>query len=155
VNGFDGFNGGNDPFSKFWSEFMAKSPFASMATPSPSARDDMLKQMRRAFFDSWAKACDEFLGSPQFLDMMKKSMDNALAFKQQMNEFMTRAVHESQIPARTDTDSILLVLRSMEERVLGRLDALGERVADLEEQVEAAPGEDKPATSPKRKPAKR
>ncbi len=155
MNGFDGFNGGQDPFSKFWSEFMAASPLGSMAAPSAAARDEMLRQMRRAFFESWAKACDEFLGSAQFLDMMKKSMDNALAFKQQVNEFMTRAVHEAQVPARTDTDSILLVLRSLEERVLGRLDALGERVAELEDRTDAgATGETKGA-GPKRRTTKR
>jgi hypothetical protein len=86
--------------------------------------------------------------SPAYLDAMKKSMDGALAFKQQINEFLTRALLEQQIPARSDTDSILLVLRSLEERVLSRIDNLNERVDDLAARMVRVPGiEAPPATS--------
>jgi hypothetical protein len=94
-----------------------------------------MKQVRQAFFDAWAEHCDEFMRSEMFLDAMKRSMDSALAFKQQMNEFLTRTLHENQAPARSDTDSIMLVLRSFEERVLQRIDDLGQRVTNLEAHV--------------------
>jgi hypothetical protein len=103
--------------------------------PAAPPQEEMLKQMRQAFFDAWAKYCDEFLRSPAYLEAMKKSMDGALAFKQQVNEFLTRALHESQAPARSDTDSILLVLRSLEERVLGRIEDLNRRVEQVAERV--------------------
>lgn len=100
-----------------------------------------MKRMRQAFFDAWAKHCDEFLRSDAFLDVLKKSMDSALAFKQELNEFLTKALHDQQMPARSDTDSILLVLRSMEDRVLERMDRLAHRVEALESSMSGAPPE--------------
>ena len=128
-----GFGGANptEQFTKFWSDMMANAGKLGMVPP-PQSPDEAMKHMRRAFFDAWAAQCDEYMRSEQFLDTMKKSMDNALAFKQQMKEFFTKHLHDAQMPARSDTDSILLVLRSLEERVLAKLEDLAERVERLE-----------------------
>jgi hypothetical protein len=147
------FNAPSDPFTKFWTECVSKMGGAGFAPTTPYVSDDAMQQMRRAFFDAWAKHCDEFMRSPAFLDGMKKSMDGALAFREQLNEFMTKALHGAQAPARSDTDSIMLVLRSLEERVLDRLDRLEERVADLdsastehdEKTLDSAPARRQPA----------
>jgi hypothetical protein len=137
----DNFGGNNasgptgDPFSKFWMDCFAKMASAGFAPPSSStigSSDEAVKQMRRAFFDSWAQYCEEFMRSPAFLEGMKRAMDSSLAFREQLNEFMTRALHEGQFPARSDTDSILVVLRSLEDRVLDRLDRLEKRVASMD-----------------------
>lgn len=126
-----------DPFTKFWSDCVSKMTGTGFAPAASNLSDDAMKQMRRAFFDAWANHCDEFLRSPAFLEGMKKAMDGALAFREQLNEFMTQALHHAQAPARTDTDSIMLVLRSLEERVLVRLDRLERRVASLEDPAES------------------
>ena len=127
------FGASSDPFTKFWTDCASKMMSAGFAPNNASLSEDGLKQMRRAFFDAWAHHCDEFMRSPAFLEGMKKAMDGALAFREQLNEFMTRALHEAQVPARSDTDSIMLVLRSLEERVLDRLDRLEDRVAAIED----------------------
>lgn len=131
-----GFNGSRptDPFSQFWFDMWAKmSPMGVGAqAPPPNPSDEMLRQFRQAFFDAWGKHCEEYMRSEQFLSMMKHSMDSALAFREQMGEMMTKVLHENQAPARSDTDSILLVLRSMEERVLERIERLNERISNLE-----------------------
>ncbi len=137
----DNFGGNNstnpmgDPFSKFWLDCMAKMTGAGFGstTTGQSTSDDAVKQMRRAFLDAWAQHCEEFMRSPTFLEGMKRALDNSLAFREQLNEFLTRALHEGQFPARSDTDSILVVLRSLEDRVLDRLDRLEKRVAGMED----------------------
>jgi len=134
MGNFEANEGGatGDPFSRFWVDLMSKMSGTPFAPTPAQMQDDTMKRMRQAFFDAWAKHCDEFLRSDAFLDVLKKSMDSALAFKQELNEFMTKALHEKQMPARSDTDSILLVLRSMEDRVLERIDRLSDRVDALE-----------------------
>ncbi|MBI4718981.1 MAG: hypothetical protein HY763_14335 [Planctomycetes bacterium] len=129
-----------DPFSRFWMDMMSRMTSAAMPAAAPTAGplgasplgEEYLRTMRQAFFDAWAKYCDEYLGSEPFLEIMRKSMENALAFKRQVNEFLAKSVHEAQMPSREDTDSIMLVLRSMEERVLDRLEKLSQRVEALE-----------------------
>lgn len=128
----DGTHQPTDPFSRFWMDMVSKMASQGMSPATPSPAEDSIKQMRQAYFDSWAKYCDEYLGSDQFLEVMRKSLDNALAFKQQVNEFLGKALHEGQMPSREDTDSIMLVLRSVEERVLDRLERLNQRIERLE-----------------------
>ena len=134
-------NGGatSDPFSRFWLDLMSKMSGSAFAAPSAPTQEETMKRMRQASFDAWAKHCDEFLRSDAFLDVLKKSMDSALAFKQELNEFMTKALHEQQMPTRGDTDSLMIVLRSMESRVLERIDRLSQRVEAVESAVSAAP----------------
>ncbi len=149
-------DGSADPFSRFWVDLISKMSTAGFGPTASTAQDDSLKRMRQAFFDAWAKHCDEFLHSQAFLDMMKKSLDSALAFKQELNEFLTKALHEQQMPARSDTDSILLVLRSLEDRVLDRLERLSERVEKLEDVVRSDKPADESAGAPRgaKRPAK-
>ena len=139
-----GFGGANptDQFTKFWSDMMANAGKLGMEPP-PHAPDEARKHMRRAVCDSWAAQGDEYMPSEPCRDTMKKSLDNARAFKQQMKEFFTKHLHDAQMPARSDTDSILLVLRSLEERVLAKLEDLAERVERLET-ASASKGSKKP-----------
>ncbi len=134
-----------DPFSAFWTDLMSRMSGMGTGQQGPSAQDEMLRQMRQAFFDSWGMYCEDFMRSPAFLETMKKTMDNALVFRQQMNEFLTRSLHGAQAPARSDTDSILLVLRSLEDRVLSRVEELGRRVDDLAGRVGRIPDGPPPA----------
>lgn len=126
-------NGTGDPFSRFWMDLMSNMSSGGFAGQGTSNQSEYTSRARRAFFDAWANHCDEFMRSPTFLDAMKKSMDASLAFKQQVNEFLMRSLHESQMPTRGDTDSIMMVLRSMEERVLSRIDRLTQRVEAIED----------------------
>ncbi len=142
---------GDNPFAKVWSDWASQMMASGLAPPSGDMREAVARQMRQAYFDAWARHCEEFLGSEQFLETMKRSMDGALAFRQQLNEFMTKALHEVQAPARSDTDSILLVLHSLEDRVLGRIDELSRRVASLEQPAgeKGSAAESRSGTGPK------
>ena len=95
-----------DPFTQFWTDTMSKmggsaaagSPVmpgmggaAGSANPFEAMQEEAARQMRRGMLDAWAKSCEEYLGSPQFLEVMKQSMDNALAFRKQVNEFLNQA----------------------------------------------------------------
>lgn len=138
-NGMNGNSWNNgDPFSRFWTDMVSKmAPPGMMPPGSAGTMDETSRQMRQAFFDAWAKYCEEFMCSEPFMDAMRKSMEGALAFKQQVNEFLTKSLHESQMPSREDTDSIMQVLRSVEERVLDRLERLSNRVEQMESRLEA------------------
>ncbi len=126
-----------DPLTQFWADMMSGASAAGMGQAfQPTGQEDSKKQMRRAFLDAWAKSCDEFMRSDQFLDMMKRSMDNSLAFREQMNQFLGQTLQSGQIPSREDTDTILLAVRTLEERVVDGLETLSQRVDQLERGTE-------------------
>ena len=126
-----------DPFSKFWADMIAGASAVGMGQAFQSTgQEDSAKQMRRAFLDAWAKLCDEFMRSDQFLDMMKRSMDSSLAFREQMNQFLGQTLQSGHIPSREDTDTILLAVRTLEQRVVDGLEKLSQRVDQLERGTE-------------------
>ena len=122
---------GMDPFTRFWTEFMTRAGGGSMMPPLAMTPEGM-EQARKTFFEVLAKHAEEFMRSEQFLTAMKHSLDNALAFKQQMNQFLTRGLQTAQMPSRADSDHMVLLIRGVEDRILDKLDELGERVEALE-----------------------
>lgn len=127
-----------DPFTQLWTEMLGRMSQAGMQAQA-ATQEEMGKHVRQAFFDAWAKSCEDFMRSDVFLEGMRKSMEGALAFKQQMDEMVRKAMGESPLPSRDDTESIIMAVRRLEERVLDRLEELSERVEALEDHVGARP----------------
>ena len=48
-------------------------------------------------------------------------MDGALAFREQMNDFLTKAMEQGPLSARSDTDALAGAIRSLEDRVIGEI----------------------------------
>lgn len=127
-----------DPFMRFWSDMMSNMAGAGATAPvAGSMPEESMRQMRQVFFDAWSRSCEEFMRSEAFLTTMKNSMDGALAFRQQLNEFLTKSLNEGQMPSRTDIESIMLAVRRMEERVLDRVEDLSCRIGELEGKIDS------------------
>lgn len=100
--------------------------------PVGAAQQDGSKHMQRIFLDAMAKYCDDFMRSPQFLQALKQTMDNAMAFKQQMDGMMTQALRGAQVATQKDAEYSAELLHGFERRLTHRLDALSERLDALE-----------------------
>lgn len=121
---------GNDPFTRFWTDFMGKLATAGIAPPQPAA--DVLKDIRRTFFDVLAEQADQFMRSEAFLNMMKQGVESGLAWQQNMSQFMQKGLQAAQLPSRADADHFVVLLRGMEDRIVERIDDLAKRVERLE-----------------------
>ena len=75
--------------------------------------------------------------SPQFLEAMKQSMDQAVSFRKQMNDMLTGMQHNLQGVARQDIDSLMLTVRHMETRVLESMDEIGSRLESISRRLDA------------------
>ena len=143
---------GADPFTQFWTDTMGR--MAGAGAASSKSVPDPTEQMRRAFFTSMAEYSDQYMRSEQFLKAMKQTLDNSLALKQQINQFLTQSLQSAQMPSRSDTDQIVLLLREMEKRVTGKLEELSDRVASLESRSDP-PSKPKPKKSKPKSRSKR
>jgi hypothetical protein len=123
------FNG----FVRFWQDMMSQAA-GGPAGFDPAARmsSESLRQMRQVFFEAMSRACDEFMRSPPFLEMMKQTMDQSLAFRKQINEFLTSALQSAQAPTQDDMGEILKTLHTIETGLLRRVEDLSARVASME-----------------------
>jgi hypothetical protein len=142
---------GIDPFMRFWTDLMSKMTAAGVTPPHPS--QDLMQQLRRAYFDALAEQADQFLRSETFLNAMKQGMESSLAWQQAINQFLQKGLATAQIPSRADAEQLVVLLRGMEERVLDRIEDLSRRVATLESARGGSMRRPKPA--PKRKPGTR
>lgn len=119
-----------DPFVRFWSDAMSKFvPGAAPAAPAP----DALEQLRRSFFDALAQSADQFMRSEAFLQAMKQSMDNSLAWQKQVNQFVQQGLSSAQMPGKADNEQIVAILRGLDQKINARLDELSQRVEALEQ----------------------
>lgn len=144
-----GSSNGTDAFTKFWTDYMSRLGAAGMPTPAMPDSSEATRQMQRMMFEAMAKYADEFMRSPQYLEAMKQSLDNALAFRRQIDEFLTKALHASQSPARSDVDQLVALVRNVEERILERVDALERRIDGHKPGAKvAAPPQSEPASKP-------
>lgn len=142
-----------DPFSKAWTDLMGRMS-AAMGQPSAQQQqaawpDENVKQMQKTFFDAMAKQADEYLRSPQFLGMMKQMMDQSIAFKQQLDRFITEAYRGAQAPAQADLQDLAGTLRGIEDRLMSRIDEMERRLDAVERPRPGA------TDKPKGKPAGR
>lgn len=157
-------------FQKMWAETFTKMAVGGLDIPASSPSPELFRQMRGAMFKAMAESWDQFLRSPEFLGVMKQSMENGIAVRATLNEFLNRAHHEVQGAAKDDVDSILAAIRHAENRTLEALAAQREtasreaaRVAELEarverllgrlEALETGPARAKPAARGKKKAA--
>lgn len=129
---------GSDLWVKAWTDMMSQVMSGQTAQgPKPmpggfAPPSDAARQMRDAFLEAWGRQCEEFMKTDAFMDMMKKTMDQSLAFRQQMNQFLQKGLQTAQAPSRADTGDIMQFLHSFEERVLDQLDHLTKRVDAME-----------------------
>ena len=121
-----------DVFTRFWGDFAANMSSAGLMPQQPPAGGDAMKQMQRIFLDAMSKYVDDMLRSPQFLEMLKTSMNNAIAMKRQLDGFLTNAMRAAGAPTQEDAAETIERLNSLERRIVDRLKALNDRVDAME-----------------------
>jgi hypothetical protein len=104
-----------DPFTQFWNDLMSRMGMG--AQPARPSANDAMKQMQRVFLDALAKYCDDFMRSPAFLDMVKRQMESALSFQQQVNQFLTQAQRSGQPAAQTEAADLVELARGFRNRI--------------------------------------
>lgn len=147
-------------FQKMWTEsFSEMAQVWTQYSPNEPPPDAM-RQMRSGMLKVMTQSWDDFVRTPQFLEYMKQGMDGAMNFKKMSADFMSKAHHSTESPAREDIDGILLAIRHMERRLLDRIEevdgsvaAVGRRLNGLEAQAQAQAPE--PAPAPKRATARK
>lgn len=148
-------------FTRMWTDFASKMAASGMAPPSGEASADMARQMRDTFFAAWTDACDRYMRSEEFRQMMRESMSAAIELRKQLNQQLGDFQHTMQGASRQDVDRLLQSIDSLETRVnetleqlMRRLQSLDERLASVEQQrstgKQAATGQRKKQTTKKK-----
>jgi hypothetical protein len=117
--------------ANIWLDSLARMSTAAMAGQPEAGPVEAGQQARETVFSSMTQYTNAYLRSPQFLQMMKQSLDASIAFRKQMNDWFTSLHHSTQSVARQDVDSIQLAVRQAERRTLDRLEDVAERLDQI------------------------
>ena len=123
-------------FQKLWMDSFANmaSVWSQFSPASPPS--DEMRKMRGGMLKVLAETWDEYMRTPQFLEMMKASLNGALDLKRLASDGMNRVHEQFKIPSKEDIDEVLLAIRHGERRLLDRLEGLDDRVAKLDEKID-------------------
>ena len=108
-----------------WSKF-------SLGSPPLEEMREMRGGMLKVLAETW----DEYMRTPQFMEMMKASLNGALDLKRMARDGMNRVHEQFENPSKKDIDGVLLAIRHVEGRLLDRLEGLDDRVAKLDEKID-------------------
>ena len=123
-------------FQKLWMDSFANmagvwSQFSPGSPPS-----DEMRKMRGGMLQVLAETWDQYMRTPQFMEMMKASLNGALDLKRLARDGMNRVHEQFENPGKQDIDDVLLSIRHVERRLLDRLEGLDDRVANLNEKID-------------------
>lgn len=154
-----------DPITAFWRDMWARSTAGAQgmgAMPGMAGMGqgdatsfmtpEAMRRMQGAFLEAMAQYAEQYMRSPQFLESMKKSMGQAMQFRQQMDDFLKSNMATAFESATGGSNSeILGAIRQSTEQIQAKIAKIEERVADLESAVTGKPA----ATASKKKATKR
>jgi hypothetical protein len=112
-----------------WAQFSPNSP------PFEEVRK-MRGEMLKVLAETW----DGYMRTPQFLEMMKVSLNGALDVKRMVRDGFNRLHEQLENPSKDDIDDIFLAIRHVERRILDHLEGLDDRLANLNEKIDRAGG---------------
>ena len=126
-------------------------PFAGGAAFTPEA----MRRMQGAFYEAMAQYSEQYMRSPQFLEAMKRSMDQAMQFRQQMDDFLKSNMATAFESATGGSNSeILGAIRQSSTQLQAQLSKIDARVSELESLVSGKPkpAKPQPVSAPKTQP---
>lgn len=162
--------GGADPITAFWRDVWARSGTAGgmpgipgipgmpgvpgMAGMSgmPGMGDagsfmspEAMRRMQGAFYEAMAQYAEQYMRSPQFLESMKRSMDQAMQLRQQMDGFLKSNMSSAFESATGGANAeVLGAIRLSTSQIQAQISKIDSRVSDLESAVTGNPKASKP-----------
>lgn len=106
---------------------------------------ESLRRMQSAFYEAMAQYAEQYMRTPQFLESMKKSMDQAMQMRQQMDDFLKSNMATAFESATGGSNSeILGAIRHSTALLQAQIAKIDARVSDLEAAVS---GKSKPTSN--------
>lgn len=122
-------------FQKLWMDSFANmgSVWSQYSPGNPPPEE--IRKMRGGMLKVLSQTWDDFMRTPQFMEMMKASLNGALDLKKMASDGMSRMHETFETPDKEDINGILLAIRHVERRLLDRLEGIDDRVLNLDERI--------------------
>ncbi|EDY81166.1 hypothetical protein VDG1235_783 [Verrucomicrobiia bacterium DG1235] len=102
---------------------------------------DELKKMRKGILDVISASWEDFMRTPQFMEIMRDTLNNSMAWQSYTKDNVNRMHDVTQTASKQDVDSLLLAIRHIEKRLLDRVEGLQDDLAEMREQAKQPQGQ--------------
>ena len=123
-------------FQKLWLDSFANMASIWSEFSPTSAPLDELRKMRGGMLKVLADTWEEYMRTPQFMQLMNASLNGALDLKRMARDGLNRVHDQLENTTKQDIDGVLMAVRHVERRILDRLEGIEERVTNLDDRLE-------------------
>jgi len=127
-------------FQKLWLDSLGSMANVWTEYSSEAPPPEEMRKMRNGMLKALAGTWDEFIRTPQFMEMMKVSLNGALDLKRMARDGMNKIHEQFETPTKEDLDSILLAIRHVERRVLEEIEGIDDRLQSISDRLEKIDG---------------
>jgi hypothetical protein len=124
-----------DPASlmaSFWTQWLEQSTRGTQALLEVMQRAGDPQQIQRHWLDAVARSLDDFMRSPAFLEVLKNNLKAMTDLKGLQDQVIQDAARHLGMPLAADITGLFERLQSTEQKILGRLHAIEERLKAIE-----------------------
>lgn len=118
-------------FQNMWMDSMAGMARVWSQYSPENPPPEELKKIRQGMLNVISQSWEEFMRTPQFMEMMKDSLNNAMTWQGFAKDGANRMHDTMQTPSKADMEGILLSLRHVEKRLLDRMETIEGQVDSI------------------------
>jgi hypothetical protein len=124
-----------DPASviaSFWAQWLEQSTRGTQALLEVMQKAGDPQQIQRHWLDAVARSLDDFMRSPAFLEVLKNNLKAMTDLKGLQDQVIQDTARQLGMPLAADITGLFERLHSTEQKILGRLQAIEERLKAIE-----------------------
>ena len=122
---------------KLWSDTVSGMVDAWSNNVPQSGSPEDLKKLRGGLLQAMSKSWEEFMRTPQFMEMMSGSMKAALSMRKTVKDGLNKTHAGLQTPSSEDIESLMLAIRHIERRILDRIDDTDRQLKQVQDGLES------------------
>jgi hypothetical protein len=124
----------------FWAQWMEQSARGTQAIIEAMQSVGDPQKLQRNWLDPIARSIDEFMRTPVFLEAMKRNLKATTDLKRLQDQVVQDGARQLGQPLAADITGLFDRLQSTEQTIIGRLQAIEEKLKAVEEKVNSSPG---------------
>jgi hypothetical protein len=125
------------PFAAFWSSCLGQADLQTRALFECFKAMGDPKQLQRQWLDTLSRTLDSYMRSPAFLETMQKNLKAMTDLKALQDQMVQDAARHVGAPLASDVQGLFERLHSVEQTMLGQLQAIEQRLAAIEARLDS------------------
>lgn len=118
--------------TSFWTQWLEQSSRGTQALLEAMQVAGDPRHIQRRWLEAVSRSLDDFMRTPAFLELLKNNLKAVTDLKVQQDQAIQDTARQFGMPLAADITGLFERLHGIEETILGRLDAIEDRLKAIE-----------------------